>query len=138
MKLTTARIDALPRPAKGVTYTYDSQQPNLAIGVTPRGTKTFVAPYKLAGRAQRHFLGRYPALGLDEARRAAAEVAGEVARGQDPATSRRLKRAAKRTLADLWEVYEPHIGKKTGRGNATDGAGSRTLSQHWAARRLSR
>jgi integrase len=112
VKLTTARIDALPRPAKGVSYTYDSQQPNLAVGVTPRGTKTFVAAYKLVGSAKRHFLGRYPALGPDEARRAAAEVAGEVARGQDPAAARRLKRTAKRTVADLWSVYEPHIRQK--------------------------
>lgn len=112
VKLTTAKIDALPRPPKGVHYTYDSQQPNLAVGVTARGTKTFVAAYKLAGSAKRHFLGRYPALGLNEARRAAAEVAGEVARGQDPVAARRLKRAAKRTVADLWAVYELHIRQK--------------------------
>jgi integrase len=112
VKLTTARIDALPWPTKGVRYTYDSQQPNLAVGVTARGTKTCVAAYKLAGKAYRHFLGRYPTLGLDQARRAAAEVAGEVARGQDPAAARRLKRAAKRTVADLWAVYESHIRQK--------------------------
>ncbi len=112
VKLTTTRIDALPSPDKGVGYTYDSQQPNLAVGVTPGGTKTFVATYKLAGSAKRHFLGRYPTLGLDEARRAAAEVAGEVARGHDPAAIRRLKRAVKRTVADLWAVYEPHIRQK--------------------------
>src|SRR5262249_40893078 len=57
-------------------------------------------------------LGRHPALGLNAARRAAAEIAGEVARGVDPSASRKLARARQRTLADLWPAYLAHIRNK--------------------------
>ena len=74
----------------------------LVIRVTPRGAVSFSVVYKvpgeggvsptgrlLTGRQHRITLGRYPALGLSEARKKAQEILRTVGEGCDPRPERR-------------------------------------------------
>jgi len=112
IKLTEQRIAALPAPASGATYIYDTVAPFLAIRVTKAGARTFVVVKKVHGKTERLTLGRFPGLRLEGARQAAAGILGELAQGKDPVASRKAARARKMTLADLWPAYLAHLKRR--------------------------
>ena len=62
--MTEGRIKAAPPPVSGVRYDYDVDVPGLALRVTCKDVRTFVFVKKIAGRAQRITLGRWPGLRL--------------------------------------------------------------------------
>lgn len=80
MHLTDLAIKALPVPASGqVTYT-DDDLPGFGVRVSQGGVKAFVLVY---GRARRRTtIGRYPAIGLQQARKAAKERLAEQTLGK--------------------------------------------------------
>src|SRR5262245_32442939 len=112
IKLTEQRIAALPAPASGATYIYDTVAPFLAIRVTKAGARTFVVVKKVHGKTERLTLGRFPRLRREGARRAAAGILGELAQGKAPVASRKAARARKMTLADLWPAYLAHLKRR--------------------------
>ena len=63
---------------------WDAKLPGFGIRVAPSGTKSFVLLYRFRGQPRRLTLGRYPILGLAEAREIAKEALNQVARGIDP------------------------------------------------------
>ncbi len=79
--------DLLLRKLKGKderTELWDAKLPGFGVRVSPAGTKSFVLLYRFRGRPQRLTLGRYPVLGLGEAREMAKEALNQIARGIDP------------------------------------------------------
>jgi len=63
---------------------WDAKLPGFGVRVSPSGTKSFVLLYRFRGLPRRLTLGRYPVLGLGEARDLAKETLNQVARGIDP------------------------------------------------------
>lgn len=112
IKLTETRIEALPLPAAGAAYTYDTEQPGLAVRVTSAGARTFVLVKSMSGRTTRITLGAYPALRLDRARQAVRRLVGDAAAGVDVVAERKAARLKGATCADLWAAYERYITSK--------------------------
>jgi integrase len=82
------------------------------LTVRPTGRKTFFVRYRLRRGEGRITLGDYPGVPLAEARSAAKEVLGRVARGEDPQTERQEKRAA-RSFGELAQSYiEVHAKRR--------------------------
>lgn len=77
-KFTDLWISSRPAPARGRIDYSDAICPGLQLRVTSRGVKTFSLIFR-HGHMQRHTLGRYPLLGLAEARRQAMRLMREVA-----------------------------------------------------------
>src|SRR5690606_20575860 len=75
---------------------YDTQLAGLSLRVSPSGTKTWNLLYTRESdeTRQRVKLGRYPALGVDDARKKALKAMSAVADGDDPADAKRARRAA--------------------------------------------
>ncbi len=105
-------LGSLKPPAKGRLVVRDRTLPGLRIRVTPRGVKTWSVVYKMAGERtskitglprtgsqKRITLGRYPAMGLSEARDKAKEILDQVSRGNDPRPERRERKT--NTLASV-------------------------------------
>ncbi len=97
----------------------DARQPGLRLRVTPAGTATWVLACRdRAGRMRRFTLGRYPGLGIGQARAAARETYHLVRNfGADPVAERRQERAkaaaakdGNGTLAALLDLYERQRG----------------------------
>ena len=107
VKLTEERIRALALPGPRALYVYDTQAPHLALRVSSRGTKTYVVIKKINGQPKRITLGRFPALRLEDARKAAAEIAAEIACGRDPVATRKAAKARRETLQEVWAEYLP-------------------------------
>jgi integrase len=79
--------DLLLRKLKGADERieiWDAKLPGFGVRVSPSGTKSFVLLYRFRGERRRLTLGRYPVVGLGEARLAVQEVLNQVARGIDP------------------------------------------------------
>lgn len=101
---TKASIDALLLPPKGWRYHRDQKTPGLAIGVGSTGVRTFVLYRRINGVPERIKLGRYPGMSIEQARKKAMELNGQIATGMNPADAKREKRS-EMTLADLFDLY---------------------------------
>ncbi|VVE48950.1 recombinase XerD [Pandoraea communis] len=104
LNLTKAAIEALPLPASGWRYYYDTKVSGLAIGVGSSGVKTFVLYRKVNRRPERIKIGRYPDLTVDNARAAATKLNADIANGTNPAELKRVRRA-EMTFGDLFDQY---------------------------------
>ena len=109
---TTARLNALSAPAKGRVYHHDAKAAGLCVCITHTGSLTFYLYKKVDGRPQRIRLGRFPDVSIQAARKAVAELAGEIAKGHDPAAERRARRESptlENLFAHWWETHsKPH------------------------------
>jgi integrase len=104
-------LDKLPLPTNAQrSYFYDSTTRGLALAVSPAGKKVFVLYRKVDGRPERITIGPYPDLSIEQARGKAAELNGAIARGENPASKRRLVRD-EATLGDLFSTYLEHHAK---------------------------
>jgi integrase len=114
--LTARTIDALPPRAQRYEV-FDAMTPSLALRVTPTGHKSWVIFYRHHGRLRRHTLGRYPDLGLADARRTAIRERGRIVSGADPAAEKVDERATYGdTVGALYEIYKRCAEKKASWG----------------------
>lgn len=119
-KLTVIAIKSLP-PGNYADAGYPGL--NLRIGVHRR---TWSVYHRVGGRQRQTRLGFFPAMGLAEARRAAAELVERVDAGGAPLPPKPHPRAAL-TLEQLVDRYEVHRRRKAGRGIKTLAQSMRTI-----------
>ncbi|MEM9341409.1 MAG: integrase arm-type DNA-binding domain-containing protein [Pseudomonadota bacterium] len=130
-KLTTAGINRIETSEKRQEIA-DSLLPGLYLVVQPSGVKSWSVRYRANGVQRRMVLGRYPILGLSDARKKASQVQRGVMEGEDPGGQRKeLRQLRERdTVKALLAVYERrHLSSlKSGRTVA------RELDRHIGAR----
>ena len=82
-KLTSIGIKSLKPPKTGRVEILDSVVPQLALRVTPNGTKSFAVRTRIAGTGKqvRITLGEFPSTSLEEARQAARDALNMAKRG---------------------------------------------------------
>ena len=80
---------------RGSVEYFDDATPGLSLRVTPKNTRTWSLLYRTNGVQKRLTLGRYPAVGLADARELAQDAQRTVAKGGDPVG---VKRAARQAL----------------------------------------
>lgn len=131
MRLTDLSIRKLKAPNSGQKTFFDDGLPGFGVRVSQGGTKSFVVMY--GKRRRLKTLGRFPDLGLADARRAAKRVQGDVALlngvsmgeeapaiGVESAIDRFLADARGRIKPSTWDEYSRllnrhfHIGKDIG------------------------
>lgn len=92
--LTVVGVERLKPPKRGRVEFWDAALPGFGLRVSAKGTKTwFVMGRKVDGTQVRPTLGRYPVMGLLEAREAARDVLRSLPAGGDPTAEKRRKRA---------------------------------------------
>jgi integrase len=108
---TKKLVASLPLPTNGQrAYYYDTATRGLALAVSPAGKRVFLLYRKVEGRPERITIGPFPDLSIEQARGKAAELNGAIARGENPASKRRLVRDAA-TLGELFLTYLEHHAK---------------------------
>ncbi len=100
---TITAIDKLPAPASGRVVYHDEGCDNLTLVVSP-ASRTFYWFGRSAGRPTRLFVGKFPEMGVETARKKARQLSAARDEGRDPAAERKAKRKEP-TLAELWESY---------------------------------
>ena len=105
IRFNKTAIDKLPLPAQGRRATwFDDEVKGLALRVTSSGAKSFYLVRWIENRAEWVRLGGYPAMTVEQARKAATKLNGEIANGRNPADVKREKRA-EMTLREAFDTY---------------------------------
>lgn len=108
-KLTTAFVQhAQAEPDAERSIYWDPTLPGFGLMVTRSSARSFVVQYRANGKSRRYTISAV--LGLDNARKEARKLLGEVARGADPIAERR-KTANPNTLKTVAESYLAREGK---------------------------
>jgi integrase len=93
------------------TVFWDERQPGFGLMVTERGHRSWVVQYRARHRSRRLTLDSV--LSLDDARKEAKKILGDVARGGDPVVERRKAADAERhALRAIVDEYFAREGKK--------------------------
>jgi integrase len=133
-ELTLARVTP---PSTGRLELADSQLLGMSCRVTADGIKTFALRYRVDGRQRRLTLGRYPIVGLAEARRRAREALALVERGIDPASAKIEEQAARdrNTVAAVVAAYvERRLKPRTRRWADVEAMLRRDVIRAWGTR----
>ena len=108
--LSAQSIRGLPPPASGSIEYFDDSTPGLSLRITPKNTRTWSLLYRTNGIQKRLTLGRYPAVGLADAREIAQEAQRTLAKGGDPVGDKRAARHAL-TFEELAAEYIERYAK---------------------------
>ena len=133
-KLTKRIIDAAKCPKVKQEFIRDTLLPGFAIRLTP-ASKTFIFERRINGLMRRMTIGRFGDLTVHQARTKAQELAGEIAKGEDPAQARKDKIQEARFF-DLETLYlERHAPHKKSAHNDISLLNNHLAS--WRNRKLS-
>lgn len=126
------RLSTLPLPVTGQRATWhDTKTPGLQLRVSSTGIKTFSVYRRIKnGLPERVTLGRFPAMTVEQARKAASAVNAEIEAGANPAQVRR----AIREEPSFYEMFESFIKGKRKRDGT--GLGARTIKDYQDVLRL--
>lgn len=108
LPLTARTVSTLRAPSDQSRIEYfDADVAGLTLRITSDGVKTWSLMYRHHGRKRRLTLGRFPDLGLADARRRATEERGRIVGGIDPAAEKQDERAKfGDTVGALFELYK--------------------------------
>jgi integrase len=130
-KITTGFLQKV-KPQSHPIMIWDTYQRGLALRVEPTGHKSWKAIYRHGNRPRWFNVGAADAIPLPEARRLAAEIMLEVARGNDPQAERKAKRMAG-TFAEVADRYlNEHAKKRNKSWEQADYLVRRYLLPVWA------
>ena len=95
MRITKTYVDRqpLPQPVQGKpsqTFHRDTSIPGFGLRVTSGGAKSFIVEKRIKGRVKRITIGRYGNLTVEQARREAMQLLGQVASGKDPIAEKQV------------------------------------------------
>ena len=119
IKFTDRKITSLKTPTKGQIDYFDKDLSGFALRVSYGGTRTWFLKYVSGGVQCRMTIGKYPIIGLADARKNALALKHDIASGINPALALKLDRKAL-TFLGLAEIYiERHakVKKRSWRGD---------------------
>src|SRR4051812_11419246 len=105
-RLTSLGVGRLV-PRKGAYLVWDTLQRGLAVQVQPSGRAAYKVIYSRHGRPRWYSVGPVDGIGLAEARKMAASVMADVARGLGPQATKAAQRTSG-TFQDLAERYREY------------------------------
>ncbi len=107
VKLTKTVVDRIKIPeGKAQAFVRDSVLPGFGLRVTAGGSKSFILEKRVNGRVRRQTLGRFGVLTVEQARREAHKLLGEIAMGIDPVAERKTREANRVTLGQCFEEFK--------------------------------
>lgn len=126
-KLNKQFIDSeIQSPASGQRFYRDDELPGFAIRVTCN-SKSYILEKRVGGSNRRITIGKCSEISLDAARKQAQVMLGEIAKGNDPKTGKRINTLNDVTLREVVQKYlEVKPLRKTTQKNYT--------SERWSDR----
>jgi integrase len=111
-KLTQTLVEKTPPPARGRTTIWDTALPRFAFRITCKGHRSYLVQYRNRNGIERG-VTLSAALSVDEARKQARIVLGEVAKGNDPsAEKKKEKESARNSVKSIADLYFKLEGKR--------------------------
>ncbi len=131
MALTDMKIRNI-RPSEKVTQYTDDR--GLYVEVHPNGSKLWRYKYRYMGKQKRLALGRYPDVGLAEARKRRDDARSKLDAGKDPLAERKREKlvAAFSAANTFAEIAREYIDKRVAEGQSE----ATTQKAHWLLEQL--
>lgn len=105
INFTKTALDNIQRPVnKKRIYYYDNQVRGLAFAVQASGATSFYLVKRIEGRSAKIFLGKYPDLSIENARKKAKITLGQIAMGENPQAELQQRRNEP-TFKELFDQY---------------------------------
>lgn len=136
INFTKTTLQSLLPPEKGRTCYKDSKESGLIFFITSSSTKSFYLYKKIDGKPERIFLGHFPDLSVEQARKAAAEAKGQIAKGKNPQEDKRSIRD-EMTFKALFDEYMERHSKKTKKTWKHDEQEITKHVSHWFTKKIS-
>ena len=137
INFTKAALEKAAPPEKGRRdYYYDLKEQGLQMAVTPGGSKSFYLYKRVEGKPERIYLGKFPDMSIENARKQAAKTKGRIASGKNPQKEKRAIRD-EMTFAALFREYMEKYSKVHKRSWAYDEREVNKFLSHWFKRKIS-
>lgn len=106
VKLTKSIVDKInPVLDKDQVFYRDENLKGFALRVTSSGMKSFVVETRIEGKVKRITLGKYGAITVEEARKQAKNLLGQIARGDNPIAEKKTNKIKMMTLDSVFNDY---------------------------------
>lgn len=137
LNFTVKALQSLPLPEKGKrAYYRDNGVAGLTLDVRSSGSKSFYLYKFLNGKPERIFLGVFPDLTIENARKAATIHKASIAQGKNPQDEKRKIRD-EITFGDLFRDYLERHSKLTKKSWAYDEREVKKFLSQWFGRKIS-
>ena len=103
-RITKTCVDKINLPSSGQTFIRDDLLKGFALRVTP-GSKSFIVEKRIDGKNRRITLGRYPGITVEQARKEAQILLGQIATGSDPIAEKEVARMRGVKLSEAFEDF---------------------------------
>jgi len=112
---TQPRLEAINPPKKGRDSYRDTKVAGLYFVITANDSKSFYFVKRIERKTRRIRIGGFPDITIDDARKEAQRFNGEIAKGENPHTTRRNKSDVPtlKELFDYWLTAHAKIHKKS-------------------------
>jgi integrase len=104
-KITKSYVDKLSTPETGQAFIRDAELKGFAVRVTSSGSKSFILEKRIDGKVKRLTLGRYPELTVEQARKEAHKLLGQIAMGRNPPAEKKSESLQGITLQQAFEDF---------------------------------
>ncbi|MDR2721230.1 MAG: integrase family protein, partial [Puniceicoccales bacterium] len=108
INFTKAVLAALPFPARDDVAYRDTKEEGLSLRVTANGHKSFIFRKYIEGKQKRIILGRFlddnGGMTVEQARKEARKIKGDIARGKNP-LEKKEKQANEKTFGEAYGEY---------------------------------
>jgi integrase len=106
VKLTKSIVDKInPVLNKDQVFYRDENLKGFALRVTSTGMKSFVVETRIEGKVKRITLGKYGVITVEEARKQAKTLLGQIARGDNPIAEKKSNKIKLMTLDSVFNDY---------------------------------
>lgn len=133
---TKTQIQRLSPPKKSIAYYKDSNEKGLGLYITPKKVITFYLRKRINGRDERVIIGNFPDISIENARKKARVIKGQIAEGINPNEEKRgLNREI--TFGELFKEFMERYSKKYKRTWKSDEYDIKRFVPHWFNRKIS-
>jgi integrase len=138
INFTKAALMSLPIPGKGFITYRDAKEKGLSLYVTSNGHKSFMFRKYLNGQQKRMILGHFPDMTVEQARKTAQQVKGQIASGENPLEEKE-KQASEKTFGEAYQEYMERYARIKMKPSSYKGVyfHLKKVLPHWLQRPLS-
>lgn len=104
-KITKTLVDKLPITDSAPAFFRDTEIKGFGVKVFPSGVRSFFIEKRINGKVKRIALGRYGEITVEQARKEAVKLAGQIASGSDPIAKKKEGKLKAVTLAEVFDDY---------------------------------
>lgn len=136
INFTKAEINKLPTPNKGLFYYKDTKEKGLSLYITANRIITFFIRKRINGKDERVLIGSFPEITVENARKKARIIKGQVAQGINP-NSKKDEIKQEITFAELFSQFMERYSKKEKKSWKYDEREVNKFLSHWFKRKVS-